>query len=83
VRRLSFGQPANQNDFGWCVRALKKIEQASVEDIEQVFDDYTVTGTFTETRTLDVATATLPDLIAFIATLVTDIQKRGQNRTGE
>jgi hypothetical protein len=83
MKKLALGNPSSSADTGWAVRSLKAIERASYEDAELIFDDYTVTGTFTETRTLDVATATLPDLIAFIATLVTDIQKRGQNRTGE
>lgn len=77
------GQPASSNDLNWVHRALKKIEAATVEDIEQVVADFTVTGTYTETRALDASSATLPDVIAFIATLVTDIQKRGQHRTGD
>lgn len=83
MRKLALGTPARLDDAAWAVRALKQIEQASYEDAELIFDDYTITGTFTDTRTLDVATATLADLIAFVATLVTDLQKRGQNRTGD
>lgn len=82
MKKLSLGNPTSPSDIGWAQRALKTIERASREDIETVFDGYTVVGTYTPTRTLDTDIAALPDLIAFVATLVTDIQKRGQNRTG-
>lgn len=82
MRRLSLGAPASQTDVGWAIRALKKIEQATAEDIEATINDLTIAGAYTETRTLTPGTATLPDLIAFVATMVSDIQKRGQHRTG-
>jgi hypothetical protein len=82
VRRLVLGTPSSPQDVGWTHGALKLIEQASHEDIEAIFDDFTIAGTYTPTRTLNTTTAALPDLIAFVATLVSDIQKRGQHRTG-
>ena len=81
MKRLALGAPKGPDDLGWAFVSLKKIEQASYEDIEQVMDDYEITGTFTETRTLDGGAATLADLRAFVATLVLDLQKRGQNRS--
>lgn len=81
MRRLTLGRPSGSEDIGWAHRALKEIERASIEDIEQVMDDYTIEGTFTETRTLDGGAATLDELRAFVATLVQDLQKRGQNRS--
>jgi len=81
MKKLSLGNPSGPSDIGWALRALKTIERASYEDIEQVIDDYEVAGTFTETRTLDGGTATHGELLAFIATLVLDLQKRGQNRS--
>ena len=80
MKRLSLGSPLGADDTQWAFNALKQIEQASYEDIEGTFDDFTITGTFTETRTLNASTATLSDVVAFIATMVSDIQKRGQNR---
>lgn len=80
MKRLALGAPVGSNDLGWYQRALKIIEEASYEDAETVFDEYTVTGAFTETRTLDTATATTADLVALLATLITDIQKRGSKR---
>lgn len=79
MKKLALG---SGQDLGWALRSLKTIERASFEDAETVFDDYTISGAYTETRELDVDTATLPDLLAVFATLITDIQKRGQSRTG-
>lgn len=77
MRQLSFGSPGPELD-PWVASVLREIENASNEDAQQVFDDFTVSGTFTTTRTLDADTATLSDLIAFVATLVSDIQKIGK-----
>lgn len=81
MKKLALGSPKGPNDIGWAHTSLKAIERASYEDIEQVMDDYVITGTFTETRTLDGGAATLGELRAFLATLVLDLQKRGQNRS--
>jgi hypothetical protein len=81
MRKLALGNPISPSDVNWAIRSLKAIEAASFEDIEATMDDFTITGTFTETRELDVSTAVLADLIAFVATMVSDIQKRGQHRT--
>lgn len=62
--------------------SLTEIERASHEcDITELAQAFTITGVYTPTRALDVSTATLPDLLAFIATWVTDRQRGGQNRT--
>ena len=83
MKRLSFGVPTGPGDTRWIVSALKLIERASAEDMQTfIGTDYTITGSFTPTRTLNTSTATLSDLIAFVATLVQDIQKGGQHRTG-
>lgn len=82
MKKLALGNPTWPGEVAWAVRSLKTIERASFEDAETIFDDLTITGTYTATRTLDADTATLSDLIAFVATLVSDIQKRGQNRDG-
>lgn len=82
MKKLALGSPPQGRSLEWAVQSLKKIERASYEDAELIFDGVTITGSFVETRTLDPSSATLDDLLAFIATLVTDIQKRGQNRSG-
>lgn len=80
MRKLSLGNPLGRNDFDWVRRGLKTIEQASYEDMENVFDEYTVTGVVTEQRTFDAGAATATDLRNVLATLITDIQKRGSRR---
>lgn len=40
-------------------------------------DEYSVAGTFTPVRDLDTDTATLSDLVAFVATLVLDLKTKG------
>lgn len=82
MRKLFLGNPSGPDDTLWAIQALKTIEGATFEDVEAIINDFTVTGVYTPARTLNTSTATLADLIAFVATLVTDIQKRGQNRTG-
>lgn len=62
--------------------SLTEIERASHEnDVVELAQAFTITGAYTPTRVLDVTTATLPDLIAFVATWVADRQRGGQNRT--
>lgn len=84
MKRLSFGAPIGTTPEAfrnWVIQSLKKIEYASNEDIETIFQAYTVVGDLAPTRTLDLKTATFPDLLAVIATLITDVQKGGPNRT--
>ena len=80
MKRLVFGAPAKGQETDWIIQSLRKIEQATFEDIEQTFDGLTIIGSFTETRTLDPSFASTAQLAAFVATFVTDIKKRGQNR---
>lgn len=62
--------------------SFNEIERASHEcDITELAQAFTITGAYTPTRVLDVTTATLPDLLAFVATWVADRQRGGQNRT--
>lgn len=86
MRKINFvGQPPapdpkSRMDFlDVCVR---QIAQASQEnDVNDIAGAFTITGAFTETRTLDVSTATLSDVIAVVATLLTDLKAGGQHRT--
>lgn len=84
------GGPAAAADYGygvdpgwgeWVTKSLREIEKATVDDAEAVIGEFTIAEGFTETRTLDAATATLTDLANFVATLVSDIKKKGQKRT--
>lgn len=81
MKRLVFGNPLPGGFERWAASALREVERASAEDVEAVVADFTVTGTITETRTLNASTATATDLRNVLATLITDIQKRGQKRS--
>jgi len=62
--------------------ALREIELASAEwntvDIAAAFE---ITGTYTETRTLNVGVSTLAQTQAFIATLINDLKRGGESRS--
>ena len=51
---------------------------ADVVDLGMAF---TITGTFTETRTLNVEAPTIENVAAVLATLLLDFKRGGQNRT--
>lgn len=62
--------------------ALHEIINASAdENLIDIVAPYTVDGSFTETRELHVGTSTLAQTQAFIATLINDLKRGGQNRT--
>lgn len=62
--------------------ALREIINASAdENLIDIAAPYTVDGTYTETRELHVGTSTLEETQAFIATLISDLKRGGQNRT--
>jgi len=65
------------------VAALREIMMSSnLNDIVKIAQNYTITGTLTTTRTLNVSTATQTQIASFLGTLITDLQKGGANRTG-
>lgn len=65
------------------IAALREIMMSSnLNDIVKIAQNYTITGTLTTTRTLNVSTATQTQIANFLATLITDLQKGGANRTG-
>jgi len=83
MRPLVLGHPLNDSPESfkeWVRIALQEIENASYEDIAEVADAYTITGTLTETRELNVTTPTAANVANVLATLITDIQRRGSKR---
>lgn len=76
MRPINLGMLGTSNPAA----AFQEIERASQEDALVYADAMEVTG-FTETRTLDMATASATDIGNFLATFVSDCKKRGQNRT--
>lgn len=62
--------------------ALKEIELASNEaNIVDIAQAFTITGSYTETRSLQVGVSTLAQTQAFIATLIADLQRGGAFRS--
>ena len=80
---VSLGQPLGNSSeafMEWVRVALNIIETASYEDIAEVADGYTITGTLTETREINVTTPTAANVANVLATLITDLKRRGQKR---
>lgn len=50
-------------------------------DMVDIAGGYTLSGTFTETRILNVTAPTLANIAAVLATLLLDCQRGGPNRT--
>lgn len=62
--------------------ALREIELASAEiNITDIANAFTIEGTYSETRTLNVGVSTLAETQAFIATLINDFKRGGANRS--
>lgn len=62
--------------------ALKEIQLASADaDILDIANAYIITGTFTETRELNVTAPSTANTAAVLATLITDFKRGGQFRT--
>lgn len=78
MRPVSFGQLGSIANIE---RALRDIERASREGIENVADSFSITGTLTETRSLDVDTPSIANIAAVLGTLISDLKKRGAKRT--
>ncbi len=85
MRKISIGQPPFDialvdQKTRWMMTALLTIQRASGEQItEEIADAYTL-GTFTVTRTLNPATATISDVANVLATILQDMKNRGVKR---
>jgi len=64
-----------QNVFNEIFRAS---QDGAIEDLGSA---YTITGTFTATRNLNVTTPTAANIAAVLATLISDLQRGGTSRT--
>lgn len=78
MRPLNFFSLNNLADV---IRALRQIETASREDIETVADAFTVSGSFTDTRELNVSAPSTANIAAVLATFLSDLKARGSTRT--
>ena len=62
--------------------ALRSIELASAEvDITDIANAFTVSGSYTKTRTLNVTSPTLANAVAVLATFIDDCKRGGTNRS--
>ena len=57
------------------------VEASQSGDITDIGGAFTVTGTYTPTRTLNVTSPTLANIAAVLATLISDLNAGGANRT--
>lgn len=79
MRAVNLGQAVggDQQSFNqWVQQAFREIETASYEEIAEVADAFTISGTFTETRTLNVSAPTTANIVAVLATFINDFKKR-------
>jgi hypothetical protein len=81
MRQVQFGWRFPGEDFApWAERALRTIEDASLEDAIVIADAYTL-GTFTPLRALpNTGTITATQVANVFATFLDDLQKRSVNR---
>jgi hypothetical protein len=77
MRAVSF---IGGTDLASLAQKVQELCNASQEVTEEVTDAFTIVGTFTPTRTLNMSTATLADLRNVVATFLSDMQKRGTQR---
>lgn len=61
---------------------FNEIFRASQEaDVVDIGNGFTISGSFTETRTLNVAAPTAANIAAVLATLIRDLQRGGATKT--
>lgn len=86
MRKVSLlGSPIGTaaDQIKWLEIAVRTLAQASVEsDPADIATGFSTTGTATPTRNLNVTSPTLANVVAVLGTLLTDLKRGGQNRTG-
>lgn len=61
---------------------FNEIEKASKEaDVIEIGQGFTFNGSFTETRELNVTSPSAANIAAVLATLISDLQRGGANKT--
>jgi hypothetical protein len=78
MRRVTFRpRLAGEDIEKYVARCFQEISEASNEDAMTIADNFGVSN-FTASKSIDVATVTLPQLASFVATLVDELQRRGK-----
>lgn len=71
-----------EQKFKWLEAAIRDIAGASTDNNPtDIVAAFTITGTFTETRNLNVTAPSLANIAAVLATLLADFQRGGQSRS--
>lgn len=61
---------------------FRELERASHEgDLTEIAQNYTLSGTLTPTRTLNLTSPTAANIAAVLGTFISDLKKGGSNRT--
>lgn len=80
MRRLT--QPPAITDMPSVQAAFNEIFRASQDnDTIDIGSAYTISGSFTETRTLNVSSPTIANVAAVLATLISDLKRGGTRKT--
>lgn len=64
----------------WAINCFEEIRLASIPDLSEMAKDYIITG-YTESRSLDAATASATEIADFLCTFILDLQNGGSKRT--
>ncbi|HWW46325.1 MAG TPA: hypothetical protein VNZ94_00600 [Xanthobacteraceae bacterium] len=82
MRPLHLGSELPGQFDKWVRDSLREIENASYEDISEVADSFTISGDLPETRALNLASPSIDNIAAVLATFISDMKKRGAKRDG-
>jgi hypothetical protein len=75
-------RPATINNLRDVQDAFNEVFRASQEnDTIDIAQPYTITGSFTPTRTLNVTSPTIANVAAVLATLIQDLKRGGTSKT--
>lgn len=80
MRKLA--QPASIANLKDVQSAFSEVFRASQEnDTVDIASAFTISGTYTQTRTLNVAAPTVANIAAVLATLIDDLKRGGSRKT--
>ena len=75
-------QPASVRNISDVQSALNEVFRASQEnDTVDIAQAFTISGSYTPTRTLNVASPTVANVAAVLATLIDDLRRGGSAKT--
>lgn len=82
MRAIQIGGALSRVQDPAVVEALNEVERAAAEfNLVDIAGAFTITGSYTETRELEVGVSTLAETQAFIATFINDCKRGGAFRS--